>query len=189
MLAIGVTALVAAVVSVPVLAGDTGVGHVADIAPLSSIMPDTAVASSPDGPTDPVSLSALVATMAHDEPEDSELRCLATGIYFESRGEPLEGQLAVGQVILNRAASGRFATTACGVLTQPSQFSFVRRGVVPTAPAQSLAWRTAVAVARVARANQWNSPAPGALFFHARHVAPGWTRPVVARLGNHIFYR
>ncbi len=163
MLAIGVTALVAAFVSVPVLAGDAGAEPVVDTVPLSFTAPVPAVVAAPDGPTAPDSLGELIATMAHDEPEDSELHCLATGIYFESRGEPLEGQLAVGQVILNRAASGRFATTACGVLTQPSQFSFVRRGVVPTAPAQSLAWRTAVAVARVARANQWNSPAPGAL--------------------------
>jgi spore germination cell wall hydrolase CwlJ-like protein len=131
---------------------------------------------------------ALVAATPHNEPEDRDLHCLAAGIYFESRGEPLEGQLAVAHVILNRAASGRFATNACGVLTQRGQFSFVRRGVIPE-PTPSATWRTAVAVARIARAEQWHSPVPGALFFHARHVSPGWSRPVVARLGNHIFYR
>ena len=195
-LAIGATALVAAIVSVPVLAGDAAV-VVADV-PSSPVEP--ALSAGPEVPAPTANnpapltvphpnLTSLVGAMAHQDPEDSELHCLATGIYFESRGEPLEGQLAVAQVILNRATSGRFAPTLCGVLTQRSQFSFVRGGVVPAAPTGSAAWRTAVAVARVARANQWQSPAPGALYFHARHASPGWTRPVVARLGNHIFYR
>lgn len=198
MLAIGVTALVAAFVSVPVLAGDAPTPTGADSSlhpaatpreaqPLSTAESPAIVEVLPAG--NHASLAALTAATAHRDPDDAELHCLATGVYFESRGEPLEGQLAVAQVILNRASSGRFASTACGVLTQRSQFSFVRGGAIPLAPQQSSDWRTAVAIARIARANVWQSPAPGALFFHARRVSPGWTRPVVARLGNHIFYR
>ena len=192
MLAISVTAMVAAFVSVPGFAGDLPVETASEltlqpamVAPVPLSAPAPAPLTIPEGHA---SLTTLVAAIAHQEPEDSELHCLATGVFFESQGEPLEGQLAVAQVILNRASSGRFATTACGVLTQPSQFSFVRRGVIPVAP-RTAGWRTAVAIARIARANDWQSPAPGALFFHARYVSPGWTRPVVARLGNHIFYR
>ncbi len=146
--------------------------------------------------TDPViadvphaaSLSAMIAAMDHQEPGDEQLRCLATGIYFEAKGESLDGQLAVAHVIINRANSGRFAATHCGVLTQRGQFSFVRGGVIPRATHQGQ-WRTAVAIARIAMANQWVNPVPGAMFFHAARVSPGWNRPRVARLGNHVFYR
>ncbi len=134
------------------------------------------------------SLSAMVAGMDHQEPEDAQLRCLATGVYFESKGESLDGQLAVAHVIINRANSGRFAASHCGVLTQRGQFSFVRGGVIPRATHQGQ-WRTAVAIARVAMADEWANPVPGAMFFHATRVSPGWNRPRVARLGNHVFYR
>jgi spore germination cell wall hydrolase CwlJ-like protein len=134
------------------------------------------------------SLAELVRTTAHAEPENAQLRCLANGVYFESNGESLSGQLAVAHVIINRARSGRFANTYCGVLTQRSQFSFVRGGVVPQAP-RGAAWQRAVAIARIAEAEAWPNAAPGALFFHATHVSPGWNRPRVARIDNHVFYR
>lgn len=126
--------------------------------------------------------------MADASVDGAEHRCLATAIYYESRAESLEGQLAVANVVINRAESGRFAPSICGVLRQRSQFSFVRGGVIPTPPENSQ-WRTAVAVASVAMDDSWASPVPGALFFHAARVSPGWNRPRLARLGNHIFYR
>ena len=119
--------------------------------------------------------------------EDRELRCLATGVYYEARSEPLSGQLAVADVILNRSTSGRFPRTVCSVVTQKGQFSFVRGGKLPTPPANAL-WRRALAVAQVARKNLWESPAEGALYFHARYVGAGAGR-TVATVGNHIFYR
>ena len=73
-------------------------------------------------------LSSKVAALRGTNPGSRELECLAVGIYYESKSEPLAGQLAVGQVIANRAKSGRFASTYCGVLFQRSQFSFVRGG-------------------------------------------------------------
>ncbi len=140
-------------------------------------------AASPRGDT----LSQTVA-MADDSVDDGEHRCLATAIYYEARAESLEGQLAVANVVINRAESGRFAPSICGVLRQRSQFSFVRGGVIPTPPENSQ-WRTAVAVASVAMDGSWTDPVPGALYFHAARVSPGWNRPRLARLGNHIFYR
>ncbi len=134
------------------------------------------------------SLQAMVASLDDGAPETDALRCIAIGVYYESRSESLEGQLAVAHVIINRANSGRFASTPCGVLTQRGQFSFVRGGVLPTPP-NGQQWRTAVAIARVASAEQWPNAAPGAMFFHASRVSPGWNRPRIARLGNHIFYR
>lgn len=134
------------------------------------------------------SLAAAVAAHAVTADADDQLRCLATSIYFESKGEPLAGQLAVAQVILNRAKQKRFGDSVCGVVTQPGQFSFVRAGRVPPVDAGKPAYRTALAVAKVAMANAWDSPAPKALFFNARRIAgPGRIR--VAAIGNHIFYR
>jgi N-acetylmuramoyl-L-alanine amidase len=120
---------------------------------------------------------------------DRELKCLATGIYYEAKGEPLHGQLAVAEVILNRTRSGRFPTDVCAVLTQRGQFSFVRGGRLPGVQATRQAWRTAVKVATVARRELWESKATDALYFHARHVSPSWGKAKVAMLGNHVFYR
>lgn len=130
------------------------------------------------------------AVAAQDMPEDAdrELHCLAVGVYYESKGEPLSGQLAVAEVILNRAASGRFARSVCGVLTQRGQFSFVRGGVLPTPP-NNAHWRKAMAVAQVARKDLWDSPVDDALYFHARYVSPGWKRSRLGTVGNHVFYR
>lgn len=120
--------------------------------------------------------------------EDRELRCLATGVYFEARSEPLSGQLAVADVILNRSTSGRFPGSVCSVVTQKGQFSFVRGGKMPTPPANAQ-WRRALAVAQVARKNLWDSPAGDALYFHARYVNGAQGRASIATVGNHIFYR
>jgi spore germination cell wall hydrolase CwlJ-like protein len=133
------------------------------------------------------SLSDAVAAQAKPA-TDRELNCLAVGVYYESKGEPLAGQLAVANVILNRASSGRFPRSVCGVITQRGQFSFVRGGQLPTPPANAQ-WRKAVAVAQVAQKDLWDSPVENALYFHARYVSPGWKRARVGTVGNHVFYR
>lgn len=135
------------------------------------------------------SLKALVAATPVDTAEmGSELRCLATAVYFESKGEPLEDQLAVAQVILNRVESHRFADTICGVVNQPKQFSYSKSAAVRSGSSN---WRTAVAIAKIARDDRWQEIAPEALFFHANYVAPSWrqTRVKVSQVGAHVFYR
>ena len=134
-------------------------------------------------------LAALVADYASAEARDEQADCLASAVYFESNGEPLAGQLAVAEVIINRARSGRFASTLCGVITQRSQFSFVRGGRIPSPPRSSAAWRTAVAIAHIAMDDMADSPVSSALFFHARYVSPRWRLQRLAAVGNHIFYR
>ena len=118
-----------------------------------------------------------------------ELRCLAGAIYFEGRGEPLAGQLAVAQVILNRTKSGRFPTGVCDVIKQRGQFSFVRRGEIPAVSPSRSAYRTAVAVAKVALSQAWASTAGKALYFNTPGNRPGARVQKVAAIGNHIFYR
>lgn len=135
-------------------------------------------------------LPTLVAELRSADAGSHELECLATGIYFESKGEPLAGQLAVGQVIANRAESGRrFPSTYCGVLFQRGQFSFVHGRSLPRVPHSNRQWQTAVAVARIVDRNLKDSVVGNALFFHARYVSPGWHLKRVASIGNHVFFR
>jgi spore germination cell wall hydrolase CwlJ-like protein len=135
-------------------------------------------------------LATMVAQLRSSEPGSRELECLAVGIYFESKSEPLAGQLAVGEVIANRANSnGRFPSSYCGVLFQRSQFSFIRGRSLPSVPRASRQWQTAVAIARIVDQDLKDSAASKALFFHARRVSPGWKLKRVASIGNHIFYR
>ena len=119
---------------------------------------------------------------------DEALQCLAGAIYFESKGEPLTGQLAVAEVIINRAKSGRFPADVCDVVKQRGQFSFVRGGQIPNINAGT-AYRTAIAVAKVALADAWNSPADKALYFNTPDRRPSVRAIKVASIGNHVFYR
>ena len=135
-------------------------------------------------------LGGLVAQLRSSDPGSRELECLAVGVYFESKSEPLAGQLAVGEVIANRANSnGRFPSSYCGVLFQRSQFSFIRGRGLPSVPRASRQWQNAVAIAKIVDRDLKDSAAPKALFFHARRVSPGWKLKRVASIGNHVFYR
>ena len=134
-------------------------------------------------------LAETVAKLRGTDPGSRELECLAGAIYFESKSESLAGQLAVGHVIANRAASGRFPSSYCGVVYQRSQFSFVRGRSMPYIPRASQDWKDAVAIARIVDQKLHPSPMGKALFFHARRVSPGWRMSRVGTLGNHIFYR
>ena len=152
----------------------------------AAVAPDPAAA--PVSPI-PASLAALVSTQTERDALSPELRCLAGAIYFEAKSETLPGQLAVARVVVNRAKSGRFPASYCGVVYQPSQFSFVRGRAMPVVNTASQDWRDAVAIARIADADSWRSPAEGALFFHAARVSPGWRLTRIARIDNHVFYR
>lgn len=135
-------------------------------------------------------LASMVADLRSPEPGSRELECLATGVYFEAKSEPLEGQLAVGQVIANRAASGgRFPSTYCGVLFQRGQFSFVHGRSLPRVSHDNRQWQTAVAIAKIVDQDLKESVVGNALFFHARYVSPGWRLKRVASIGNHVFFR
>lgn len=134
-------------------------------------------------------LASLVAQLRSTEPGSRQLECLAAGIYFESKSEPLAGQLAVGDVIVNRARSGRFADTYCGVLFQRGQFSFVRGKSWPRINKQGKQWKTAVAIAKIVDRDLKDSAVGKAMFFHAKRVRPGWRLKRIAAIGNHIFYR
>ncbi|HJR82590.1 MAG TPA: cell wall hydrolase [Sphingomicrobium sp.] len=135
-------------------------------------------------------LASLVAQLRGSDPGSRELECLAVGVYFESKSEPLTGQLAVGEVIANRANSGgRFPSTYCGVLFQRGQFSFIRGRHWPAVNRSGRQWQTAVAIAKIVDQDLKDSAADKALFFHAKRVSPRWRLKRIASIGNHIFYR
>ena len=162
-------------------------------------LPEVQIEQSRDAPSDvfiqepaPVRAPTLVSLVAaQPQPADlpRELNCLAGAIYFEAKSESLSGQLAVGRVVVARSKSGRFPNSYCGVVFQPSQFSFVRGGTMPGIARGSRQWRNAVAIAQIAHGGSWRSPVEGALFFHAARVSPAWRLTRMARVENHIFYR
>jgi N-acetylmuramoyl-L-alanine amidase len=136
-----------------------------------------------------LSLESLVAERsAHAQPLDAEVECMAKVVYHEAANQPLAGQLAVAQLILNRMKSGRFPKTPCTVVNQPGQFFQTARYSV----AASKRWSTAVAISLLAAEERLGQVVPGALFFHAASAHPSamvQRRVRVARIGDQIFYR
>ena len=124
-------------------------------------------------------------------------KCLAEGIYFESRGEPVRGQIAVAQVIVNRAFSGHYPSSVCGVVYQNShrflacQFTFACDRH-PDVIRDQAAWTRAVAVAQgTLDGKLWLPEVGKATHYHAYWVRPGWVRTMqkLHRIGVHTFYR
>jgi len=127
---------------------------------------------------------------------DDEWHCLAKAIYFESRGEPLKGQVAVAEVILNRRDDDRYPDSICGVVGQGAhrrnacQFSFMCDGK-PERVGDDEAWRKAGAIAHLLIEGRPRTVTAGATHFHTDYVNPGWARRMTrtARVGAHLFYR
>ena len=124
---------------------------------------------------------------------DAEWECMKTALYFESRGEDIQGQFAVAEVILNRVDSVRYPNTICGVVQQGGdshcQFSFNCDGkneVMKDDKAADLAGR----IARVMIDGAPRSLTDGAMYFHTRNVRPGWSQKFekTASIGSHLFY-
>ena len=126
-----------------------------------------------------------------------ELNCLAEAVYFEARGEPETGQRAVAQVVLNRAASGVYPRSICGVVYQNEnrrnacQFSFACDGK-PEVKTEKGAWRKAQAVAREVASGEIDTPVlRTATHYHASYVQPVWASKMtrLSKIGLHVFYR
>ena len=137
------------------------------------------------------SLRELVALTKPAGELSEEMQCLAGAVYFESRGEPLAGQLAVAKVVINRSEDSRWPSNYCGVVYQRSQFSFVKNRKMPRINTSSQAWARARAVATIAHKDLWDTPAADAVYFHANYVSPRWSRAKtkLAQIDTHIFYR
>ena len=109
-------------------------------------------------------------------------------MHFEARGEPVEGRVAVVEVVLARRESNRWPSTACGVIAQRAQFSFVRNGRIPDV--SSSHYDRAREVVMDVLSGRTSSSAKGATYFHASYVRPGWSRSKrqISQIGRHLFY-
>lgn len=117
--------------------------------------------------------------------------CLAVAIYFEARNQPTQGQIAVAQVVMNRARDEkrRWPKDACAVIAQPKQFSFYTEGFDTTPADKVLFWKIHDEVALpVARGQMPNIV--GAAKWYARHEVqrPWMEGKRQQRIGDHIFY-
>lgn len=174
-----------------------------DRTPASSAL--DAIGSATDAAPDPAAMSWVVAYAramrqpTHPKPTvaSKEQQCLATAIYFEARGEPQRGQIAVAQVILNRVASERYPDSVCGVVYQNQgrrnacQFSFACDGKPDTVREQS-AWAVAREIAGEVLSGEASlHEITGATHYHASYVSPRWAPRLkrLAKIGQHIFYR
>lgn len=137
---------------------------------------------------------APAATTAPAAVNPAELDCLAKAIYFEARGEPVAGQRAVAEVILNRVDNPRYPSSVCAVVGQGNrngcQFSYQCSGR-SLAIREKSAFTRAVNIARAALSGAPRDLTDGATHFHTRQVNPSWSRSFArtAQIGQHIFYR
>jgi spore germination cell wall hydrolase CwlJ-like protein len=148
---------------------------------------------------EPAPIQAMQREARRANRRENDLQCLAENIYFEARGEPLEGQYAVAEVTLNRTRAQNFPHTICSVVHQMrwdpnrrrvvADFSWTERGALT--PDEGPAWKRAMKVASAAYDDLHDPIVPGALFYHSTRVRPGWarTRTSIATIGNHVFYR
>jgi spore germination cell wall hydrolase CwlJ-like protein len=124
-------------------------------------------------------------------------KCLAEAVYFEARGEPALGQVAVAQVVLNRAFSGKYPSTVCGVVYQNShrhlacQFTFACDGIRDVIREPDMWERAKKIAAEMLDGKLWLPEVGKATHYHATYVHPGWVREMkkMHKLGVHIFYR
>lgn len=121
-----------------------------------------------------------------------EIKCLADNIYFEARSEPLDGQVAVAWVTINRRDEDGFRDTICGVVWQTSQFSWTHDGKSDI-PSERIAYKIAYAIANDLYVNYeyFDDPTYGSTYYHAHYVNPSWSNRFtwITDIGNHIFYR
>ena len=135
--------------------------------------------------------TAVRAAAPHDD-----IHCLAQTIYFEARGEPDTGKLAVGHVVMNRVLDRRFPADVCEVVRQGGeerrylcQFTWWCDGRSDT-PQDAKLWGRSLMFARMIYWGFTQDPTGGALWYHADYVAPYWRTAFKQgpKIGRHIFY-
>lgn len=164
-------------------------------APATAAIPGASIPAAPSAVTaarlDFASLDAMPAASG-----DAQWQCLAEAVYFESRGEPLAGQIAVAEVVLNRTDSPSYPGSVCGVTKQGAgsgrgcQFSYACDGH-PDTMRSGVARERAGKIARMLIDGRPRTVTDGATHFHATRVRPDWSRRFArtAAIGHHIFYR
>src|SRR4051794_9045418 len=161
-------------------------------------------------PEDAVAINAAIPLSAEPNPAARPYReafatpadhtraveCLTAAVYYEAAMEPVDGQRAVAQVVLNRARHPAYPKSVCGVVFQGSerttgcQFTFTCDGAMMRTPVAVL-WTRARIVAEEAIAGKVYAPVGWSTHYHANYVVPYWsgTLAKAAVVGRHIFYR
>ena len=131
----------------------------------------------------------IVAMMAPPVVDKKQHECLALNIYHESRGERIEGQIAVAHVTVNRVVHKEWPSTICEVVYEPMQFSWTHL-IKQQTPQDYRAWQNAKIIARDVMIGNVADPTKGAVFYHANYVNPSWAEFVDLSkvIGNHLFY-
>lgn len=128
---------------------------------------------------------------------EKTLDCLAINIYREAGHEPFEGKVAVAQVTLNRANSGKFPKEVCAVVYQKSrftervvcQFSWYCDSKHRNRPVDEEAYEESYRVAKMVFLEDFRLESiKDALYYHADYVNPNWKLKRIAKIGTHIFY-
>ena len=143
--------------------------------------------------------TTVMYAMVANDTDRRELTCLAMNVYYEARGEPVEGQYGVAEVTMNRVDDPRYPDTVCGVVYQQrwdylrkrhvSAFSWTEFDAVPEPEGE--AWERAVEVADATFYGRRSESLDGAVHYHSVHIRPSWARgkDPVAKIGRHAFYR
>ena len=126
----------------------------------------------------------------------SEMKCLAEAIYFEARGESIEGQYAVGEVIINRVLSNEFPSSVCGVISEGAnrlnacQFSYNCDGKLETINEKKI-YERILKLSKILLEPSARFLTGGATFYHSKFVSPSWSKKFLKtnEIGNHVFYR
>ncbi len=115
--------------------------------------------------------------------------CLALNVYFEARNQDPDGQKLVAEVTMERTRNVDFPEDVCAVVWQPGAFSWTRDGKSDQ-PTEPEAWLRAQMVAYDVLLNGCEF-CTGATYYHEASITPYWAKEfeVVARSGDHIFYR
>ena len=127
---------------------------------------------------------------------DKQMSCLAEALYFEARGEPIKGQLAVGEVILNRVEDTRYPSSICKVINQGTgrrfacQFTYTCDGKLETVHERK-PYEMALKIAKILMTTHDRKLTRGSTHYHSNYVNPKWSKKFerVAKFGRHIFYR
>jgi hypothetical protein len=132
------------------------------------------------------------------KPRAKAEKCLADAVYFEARGEPLKGQEAVAQVVMNRVFSGFYPNNVCGVVYQNAnrrlacQFTFACEGKDLSRIDEPDMWEQAKRIAKETLDGKiWLADVGHATHYHAYWVHPSWVHEMkkMFQLGVHTFYR
>ena len=127
---------------------------------------------------------------------DKQMSCLAEALYFEARGEPIKGQLAVGEVILNRVEDRRYPSSICKVVNQGTgrrfacQFTYTCDGKLESVNERK-PYEMALKIAKILMTTHDRKMTKGSTHYHSNYVDPKWSKKFerVAKFGRHIFYR